>query len=182
MMRIRFLAVTVLCFVMGGYFMLTYAGQVYTFSMRGPIENGMVTRDQINLSGMPFENNMTGMPGFRDRQTVNPLSTNALVNLFGGVVLVIAGFSILYLTREKEVGLIREEVESALLLPEERDIMEELKKAGGEMTQKELSARTGIQKVKLHRLLSRLEGKNVVKRYPYGMTKKVVIERVENKA
>ena len=64
-----------------------------------------------------------------------------------------------------------------LLLPEEKSVMEELKKSGGELTQKELSNRTGIPKVKLHRVLSKMEKKSIIKRYPYGMTKKVMIEK-----
>ncbi len=172
-MKKKFMAVMFLCFIFGGYFLVNFVSQVYDFWFRNAMFDGM------NASMLPTPPNGNLTEGFRDfRMQMNrQFPSESLIDLLGGVAFIIAGISMWYLIREKETGLLREEVEKALLLPEEKSVMEELKKAGGELTQKELSNRTGMPKVRLHRVLSRMEKKSVISRYPYGMTKKVVIEK-----
>ncbi len=175
-MKRKYLVVMFLCFIMGGFFLLNFATQMYDFWFRS------VTSETFNMSlnnDRNFTPNTEFMRDFRALQTRQFPSTSPM-NLAGGVILIVAGLSIWYLIGEKETGLLRAEVENALLLPEEKIVMGELKKAGGELTQKELSNRTGIPKVKIHRTLTKLEKKSVIKRYPYGMTKKVVIEKAKN--
>jgi uncharacterized membrane protein len=100
-----------------------------------------------------------------------------LIDMASGIMFILAGLSVFRLVRDDDIKTIRGEVTDSLLLPEERLVIAQLRKAGGEMTQKEISQSTGLSKVKIHRVLSRLEGKKVVKRHPYGMTKKIVLEK-----
>jgi uncharacterized membrane protein len=179
-MKMKFMAVMIACFIFGGYFLVNFVSQMYDFWYRNAMMDRMNLSEPFPSDGnfSPQGGNFTQFPrDFRGIQFNRQFPGESLIDLLGGIVFIIAGISMWCLIREKETGLLREEVEKALLLPEEKEIMDELKKSGGEMTQKELSNRTGIPKVKLHRVLSKMEKKSVLKRYPYGMTKKVVIEK-----
>ncbi len=107
----------------------------------------------------------------------NPFTAAVPLQFGGGIVLIIAGMAIWYLTNEKEIKTAKDGVTNSLLLPEEKIILEELKKQGGQFTQKKLARETGLTKVKIHRVLNKLEEKNLIKRHPYGSTKMVVIEK-----
>jgi uncharacterized membrane protein len=37
--------------------------------------------------------------------------------------------------------------------------------------------KTGFSKVKVHRALTKLETRKVIKKYPYGLTNKIVLEK-----
>ena len=61
-------------------------------------------------------------------------------------------------------------------MPEEKAVVELLKKNDNAMTQKEIAIELGLSKVKAHRIIKRLEQKKVVKKFDYGMTNKVKLE------
>jgi uncharacterized membrane protein len=50
-----------------------------------------------------------------------------------------------------------------------------IKSNKGSVTQKELSQKTGIGKVKLSRIISRLCFKNILQKTGYGMTNKIIL-------
>jgi len=64
-----------------------------------------------------------------------------------------------------------------LLSPEEKLIIEELTKAGGELTQKNLTEITGYSRVKTHRVIQKLEEKKIIKKIPNGQTNKIILEK-----
>jgi uncharacterized membrane protein len=179
-MKTAFMAVMVLCFLFGGYFILTFASQMYDFLARG------IMSESANVTYMPAfmnESNMTpfGPRDFRSFQAARNFPSESFIDLVSGLMFIIAGIAIWRLVSEKELDLIREELSDTFLLPEEKAVIEELKRAGGETTQKEMVSRTGLSKVKIHRILGKLEAKKIVRRYPYGMTKKIVIEKHQKK-
>jgi len=61
--------------------------------------------------------------------------------------------------------------------PEEKLVIRELEDAGGELTQSELVKKTGISKVKVHRVIKRLEQLKILSKYPYGVTNKIKVEK-----
>jgi hypothetical protein len=105
------------------------------------------------------------------------LSPFMILYLLGGIICVASGLSIRQLTHEKEVKKMRMELTELLLGPEEKLIMEELKKAGGELTQKNLTEITGYSRVKTHRVIQKLEEKKIVKKIPNGQTNKIILEK-----
>jgi len=169
-MRRKYIAVMFLCFILGGYFIFSYFSEVYFFYTRGEIINNIT--ENRNFSRF---NESVGAPP-RGFSPIQPFSINQLAQLIGGLVFIIAGMSIWYLIREKEMNILKEELTNNFLMPEEKTIIEELKKSGGESTQKELTGRTGFSKSKIHRILKKLENNNMIDSYPYGMTKKIVIK------
>jgi len=104
------------------------------------------------------------------------LSPVALGILLMGVFFLFNGYSLITHTRKVERKETRKFVISSLLTGDEKVFYDELVKADGEATQKQLSTATGYSAVKTYRIIKRLEAKNVVRSFPFGMTNKIVLE------
>ncbi|MBI3035785.1 MarR family transcriptional regulator [Candidatus Woesearchaeota archaeon] len=63
-------------------------------------------------------------------------------------------------------------------MPDEKIAIGELEKNNGALTQSELVRNTGLSKVKVHRIVKRLESLGIVKKYPYGVTNKIKLEKI----
>jgi len=173
-MKRKFVAVMVLCFIFGGYFILSYISQVHLTYSRAQFFDNITKNASITATG----NGSFRGPARPGELTLNrALSPESLIYLLGGIMFIIAGLSIWYLVREKEINAIKEEITDAFLLPEEKHILDELKKSGGEAMQRELVRKTGLSKVRVHRVLNKLEAKGIIKRHPYGLTKKIVLSK-----
>jgi hypothetical protein len=105
------------------------------------------------------------------------LSPFMILYLAGGIICITNGLAIRQLTHEKEIKKMRTELTELLLSPEEKLMMEELKKAGGELTQKNLTEITGYSRVKTHRVIQKLEEKKIIKKIPNGQTNKIILEK-----
>jgi uncharacterized membrane protein len=142
----------------------------------------------INVSSSGVTDNVTDNRrnnSFNQRQPfmrrVDPmeavLSPFMILYLAGGIICIANGLAIRQLTHEKEVKKMRADLTELLLNPEEKLIMEELKKAGGELTQKNLTEITGYSRVKTHRVIQKLEEKKIVRKIPNGQTNKIILEK-----
>jgi hypothetical protein len=175
-MRGQYAAIMILCFIFGGYFLLHYFSNLFMLLPARPPNPPM---DEFNnSSGLFNASNRTfaGEAAFRNN-IFEPFSPNSLMILLGGIVSVSGGVAIWQLGREKELKTVREDLTSLLLTPEEKKVTDELRKAGGSMAQNELVRKTQLSKVKVHRVLTRLESKNIIKKYSYGITNKIVLEQ-----
>lgn len=166
-MQKRYVSVMILCFIFGGYFLFSSFYQARAFSLG---TGSGVFPEPPNLPNGFNESRLNRVA----RQ--NPLTAAIPLQIGGGIVLIIAGMSIWYLTNEKELKIVKDYVTNSLLLPEEKTVLKELKKQGGQLTQKKLAMETRLTKVKVHRVLNRLEEKRLIKRHPYGSTRMVVLE------
>ena len=176
----KFNVVMVLCFVVGGFSILFYFLQLYS-SFWG-FETFGATR---------FENNSTFNRSFRSDEfnrtpgrlllpsepITNLTSPFSIILLFSGITSLLGGISIGSLTREKELMFTKEKITSLLLLPEEKMVIEELKKFNGDITHSQLVKRTGLSKVRIHRIVNKLVSKGIIKKYQYGLTNKIVLEK-----
>lgn len=123
-------------------------------------------------------------PGERDRLFVNVsidpmsqvVSPVALGILLMGLFFLYNGYALITHTRKVERKETRKFVISSLLTGDEKVFYDELAKANGEATQKQLSSSTGYSAVKTYRILKRLEAKKIVRSFPFGMTNKIVLE------
>jgi len=102
-------------------------------------------------------------------------SLQSIAVLLTGLLFFANGYVLLEHLRREERGEVKKFVTSSLLTEEERAVYEQLIRSGGESTQKQLSLDTGFSAVKTYRVLKRLEAKNILKSFPYGMTKKIVL-------
>ncbi len=126
---------------------------------------------------VPNESDFGARPRFRinDDPLAVAFSLQAIAVLLSGLLFLVNGYFLLKHLRKKEHGEIKKFVTSSLLTEEEKAVYEELIKSGGEVTQKQLSVNTGFSPVKIYRVLKRLEAKKIVKSFPYGMTKKIIL-------
>ena len=81
------------------------------------------------------------------------------------------------LLRAKETKELKKEVIESMILPDEKIVIKELERSNGEMTQSDLVRRTNLSKVKVHRIVKRLESLGIVSKYPYGITNKIKLEK-----
>ncbi|MFH1056305.1 MAG: hypothetical protein V1717_00695 [Candidatus Micrarchaeota archaeon] len=104
------------------------------------------------------------------------LSLQALAILLTGILLVVTAYYLLKHLNVKEKKEAKKFIIASLLSSEEKAVYDRLVEFRGEATQKQLSASTGFSAVKTYRVIKRLESKKIVKSFPFGMTKKIVLE------
>ncbi|MFH0955027.1 MAG: MarR family transcriptional regulator [Candidatus Micrarchaeota archaeon] len=181
----KYVLIMVLCFLYGGFALFLFATEAYTAYWRADILNTsrFGPPDDFNRGQPPdfnrlADNNQNSVAGRFPRDPVAALtSPAALIELFGGIISLLAGLGIWNLIREKEIKKIKEETANHLLLPEERAIIEAVKKSGLESTQARLAKETGLSRVQIHRTLNRLEAKGLLEKHKYGLTNKIILKK-----
>lgn len=174
----KYSIVMVLCFLLGGFSIIFYITQIYSnFWSHEVFGNTRNESDFRNTSNESEFNRTLGRGPLPIRSEEFLLSPFSLMLLFNGIVLLAGGISLWFITREKEIASAKEKITSLLLQPDERIILNELKKYKGESTQSQLTMKTGMNKVKVHRIIGRLAARGIVKKYNYGMTNKIVLEK-----
>lgn len=143
----------------GGFLLLTYAASVYFAVWRGEFLPFMPGQRRLSLSTSPL-----GVL----------LSPFEFIILLCGAGFAANGYVLLRYASQKEVGDARQSTVLSLLTEEEKKAFSIIQSKGS-LTQKELSVLLEFSAVKTHRVLSRLEEKNLVKTYPFGMTKKILL-------
>ena len=99
------------------------------------------------------------------------------MSLLGSIVSILAALSLMDLLRKKERKEITKDVVDSMIMPDEKIVIKELEKNNGELTQSELVRKTKLSKVKVHRIVKRLESLEIVSKYPYGVTNKIKLEK-----
>lgn len=160
----KYTMIMVISFIYGGFLLVTYFFMAYSILWRG------------ELSGLePF-----GPRRFR-QEDINILSLlvspTMLIILAGGLISIVNGIAIRFLTHEKEIKKVKADMKSLFLTPEEKHIVSELENSGGDLTQKELTDMTGYSRVKVHRVISRLESKKIIRKVSIGQTNRIIIEK-----
>ena len=171
----KYSIVMLLLFLFGGFSVIVYLLSAYTTLWGLEFFPFARERRAINNS---FPLNRTNETGFlRTSPEAALTSPFSLIILASGIVSFLGAVSLLQLLQEKELKTVKENLTSMLLTEEEKAIIDELKKSGGKMNQNLLVRKTGLSRVKIHRALVRLETRKIVKKYPYGLTNKVVLEK-----
>jgi uncharacterized membrane protein len=165
--------VMVVLFLVGGFSLMYYVFQAYSFFW-GSGNLGLernITFNSTLLRNVTIEQ--------RPRPTSESFLTSpqAIISLVNGIVSIAGAVALWALVNEKEITKVKENISTLLMSPEEKSVVEELKKADGELNQNQLVRNTGFSKVKVHRALVRLEMRKIVKKYPYGLTNKIVLEK-----
>ncbi|MFH1126009.1 MAG: MarR family transcriptional regulator [Candidatus Altiarchaeota archaeon] len=182
-MKKTYTIIMVLSFIYGGFLLATYCFMTYSILWREEVFGIPVFEGGPNMPVITGEEELMVM-GPHHRQ-VDPLkmltSPFLMFILVGGLISIANGIAIRSLTHEKEVEQLKERLKKLYLTPEEKDILDEIEKSEGEITQKELTERTGYSRVKTHRIIERLESKKVIKKVPYGQTNKIIMEMDKRK-
>ncbi len=123
--------------------------------------------------------NITASYGMARQATRVGFSVISLFLTFiGSLVSIAAGISLIKILRDKESKELKRDVINSMVTPDEKIIIEELEKNNGASTQSELVSNTGLSKVKVHRIIKRLESLGIVRKYPYGVTNKIKLEKI----
>ncbi len=180
--------------IYGGFLLITYAAFCYSAVWQHeflPIFPEAPRSDQPDqqLQGFNALNSTAAAANFsnasgvqaRPRFRINddPMATvfslQAIAVLLTGMLFLVNGYLLLTHLHRKEHREIKQFVTSSLLTEEEKTVYDKLIKSGGAATQKQLTLDTGFSAVKTYRLIKRLEGKKIVKSFPYGMTNKIIL-------
>jgi uncharacterized membrane protein len=170
--------------IAGGFLVITYLAFAYFAVWRheflpvfpeGPRFAASPPNDGMNLSASVMVRGRVD----RLRGEIDPwsaiFSPQALGILISGALMLSNGVYLLGYLRRKEHKDTKKFVISSLLTDEEKAVYEELSRCGGQATQKQLSTRTGFGAVKTYRVIRRLEEKKVVKGFPFGMPRKIIL-------
>lgn len=89
-----------------------------------------------------------------------------IVNFFSGLLIQID-------IRKKEKRDLKSKVVSEVLLPQEKLVIKLLEENNRELTQREIVNKSGLNKLKVSRVIKRLESLNIIEKFPYGMTNNI---------
>jgi len=165
--------IMVLCFIYGGISIVVFIFQLYFLVKRGQFSSSL---EQITHNITGINNNLTHL-GFWARRRTSMFYPVIIISFLGSVISILAGLSLFDLLRKKERKELTKSVIDSMTTPEEKLVIKELEANNNELTQSELVKRTNLSKVKVHRIIKRLESLKVVSKYPYGVTNKIKLEK-----
>jgi uncharacterized membrane protein len=189
-METKHTLVMVLLFIFGGFLLVNYVFTTYSLIWVGEApQTENMTALSANRTGEYHPERQSreipGVPPFIPRRTfqreqLNPLdiliAPSMMFNLVGGLISIAGAITIRGLTHTKELRKMRKDLADLYLTDEEKEVMAEIEKVGAEVTQKELTDRTGYSRVKMHRVIQKLESKKIVRKIPCGQTNKIILE------
>lgn len=165
--------ILVSCFILSAVFLLLVISQIYYFAANdtppvnnagnnSPIQN---TSNPEQRAPPPKDDFFRGMP------KESPIML--FVYILGLIIPFFAGITIYSHLSLKEKKEIKSKVVSDLLLPDELLIIRLLEENNNELTQKELVIKSNLNKLKISRVIKRLETLKIIDKYPHGMTNKI---------
>ena len=195
-METKHTIVMVLLFIFGGFLLTNYVFTAYSliWASETPQTDNITTASTNSSYTGPNtgeyhserqDREIPGVPPFiprriLQREQLNPIdiliSPSLIFNLIGGLISIAGAITIRSLTHTKEIKRMRKDLAELYLTDEEKEVMKEIEKAGAEVTQKELTDRTGYSRVKMHRIIQKLEAKKIIRKIPCGQTNKIILE------
>lgn len=171
----------VLCFLFAGFSIISLVNQLFGIFWRAEMPE-FPRRTEIGADLNNFRAIETAIDEnqrflFFQNPASRLLSQQSITFLFGGIISMFAGLAIWSLLREKEIKSIKHETANNLLLPDEKEIINALKRSDFESTQAKLAKETGLNKVQIHRAIKRLESKGVLEKHEYGLTNKILLKK-----
>ena len=117
------------------------------------------------------------------RGVVLDIFSDIIVPLLGGIVLILAAKRLLNASHRRMIRASekkgrhdqQEKAIDVFLNPDEKKVVTIIKATKGGVLQSDIVIKTGFSKVKAHRILKRLENKNLIKRGRFGITNKVIL-------
>lgn len=165
------------CFILSAVFLILFISQIYSFAVpdNPPINkiNNPDNQSKISSTNPPI-NPPAKNDFFKGIPKGSPLMF--VVFLIGMLVSFSAGLVLYNLLNIKDKKEIKKKIIEEMLLPEEKLIVELLEKNQGEATQKELTLNSNFNKLKVSRVIKRLESLNLIEKFPYGMTNKIKLK------
>ncbi len=178
--------IMILCFIYGGVSIVIFSLQSSSLvqaeknearmNERLKSENNSDFVNPANFHGEPLNSN-SSKDGFWMSRRPNLFYPIIIISFFGSIISILAGLSLMDLLRIKEKKELTKSVIDTMTTPDEQMVIRALEKNSGEMTQSELVKKTNLSKVKIHRVIKRLERLKIISKYPYGVTNKIKLEK-----
>jgi uncharacterized membrane protein len=144
-----------------------------------PDQNNL--HDQNDFVNTPDNLRDTNFLAPNHRPQMTPLriisSPASILLLLSGLISILSGITIMRITKKHEIKAVKQEATEYLLLPEEKKVIEVLKKNDYSLPQNKITKESGLTKVQVHRVLKRLETKGLIEKHEYGLTNKIVLKK-----
>ena len=169
-----------LCILFGGFTIILFGLDLYSAVWLGGSFLATQTDTRVIDSNTSFARDINhDFPPQRELR--NPLmqitSPTSVLTLASGLISLAAGFTIWGITREKEIRKIRQETADYLLLPDEKKVIDVLKRNDYALAQSRIVKDSGLTKVQVHRVIKKLEAKGLIEKHEYGLTNKIVLKK-----
>jgi hypothetical protein len=96
-----------------------------------------------------------------------------IVSFLGSVISLLAGIALHNITKKKETRIISESWIENITDENDKKIISLLKENNRILTQSQLVKESGMTKVKVHRIILKLESNKIVEKFKYGQTNKI---------
>lgn len=159
--------VVIFSFTLAIIFLILSISQTYYFLNSEPEKKA--TDNNLNISSLPPPPPKDDF--FRGMPKESPFMFT--VYLLGFLVNVLSGLVIYNNLHKHEKKDIKLKILDEMLMPEEKQIIKILEENNGEITQSELVKKSGLGKLKVSRVIKKLESSKIIKKYPYGLTNNV---------
>lgn len=171
----------ILCFIYGGISLVVFTYQVGFQFQSAFHRNRTVQVDGSAEIHSRFSNSTFPTPQWQTIRSFRRISINFATSILGigAIISILAGVALYDLLKKEEKKELTKSLINTMTTPDEKLIIKALEESGGEMTQSELVKSTKLSKVKVHRIVKRLEGLEIVSKYPYGMTNKIKLEKLK---
>lgn len=170
-------AIMITSFLMAGIFLLLLIFNLIVYFSTSNIR----AEEEIKIDAIKVKNNQTGLEKAHLSTRLKGIKIGNIVFstvfILGAIINGLAGWTIMQLTTKQEHKALSKIVRNALLTPEEKTLINILEENNNEMTQTELVRYSKLSKVKVSRIIKRLESLKVISKYPYGMTNKIRLEK-----
>jgi uncharacterized membrane protein len=117
------------------------------------------------------------------RGVVLDILTDIVVPFLGGVMLILSALKLLNASHKRIIRASerkgrqdqKEKTITVFLNDDEKKVIGMVRASKGGVLQSDIVIKSGFSKVKAHRILKRLENKNLIKRGRFGITNKVIL-------
>jgi len=178
--RNLYMVVMLLCFLYAGFSVYTFVSEMNAIARAEFVDRYLYETFDSGLDtnlGDVLSNDTGASDQLRQSIVSSYYYRNAYFALAGAIIGFLAGVSILLMLQSKSDSEARQDVLDVALTDDEKHVVENLKSSGGIMTQSELVKASGLTKVKIHRVIKRLEALGIVSKYPHGMTNKIKLQK-----
>jgi len=175
----KYFIIVLVCFLYAGFALVSFGLTLYAESFSQNNFNRDVDFNTLDLNAnadFNFANNFRNAGPRRPDFFGVMLGASAMNFLIGGLVSLLSGVSLASLLLKKGKKEITHRITHKLLLPDEKRIFELLAKSSDGLTQSKLTLESGLGKVKVSRIVSKLEEKGIIDKHKYGATNKIFLK------
>jgi predicted transcriptional regulator len=164
--------ISISCFILATIMLLLIVSQIYYFvAQNNPPANNVGPQNNTGIAQItppPKDDFFRGMP------KESPIMF--FIYIFGLIISFHSGIIIHNNLNAKEKKEIKTKIINDILLPEELVVVKLLEENNNQLTQKELVTKSNLNKLKISRVVKRLESLKIVEKYPHGMTNKIKLK------